>query len=254
MCELDSRCDAGGIYPGVRAAFNLLGAFEVGRQSVVAAWYYLKDVPFFMVFHPLSLCPVSVERDQDIVQAGVAQAQGAAVALLYSETSDVWVDVHTPGAALRSLYLALRHAELPVDIVIEQGPLCHRIILRPIKPNVTSFAVEQAHRSTVRLCCTLSNDWSFFQTAARACCSTTAPCTSRCRSFPQTLRRVLRRGWQVGEQSWPAATPGSWMRRIGRAQICSGCSGSRTKAFIWAGRTGTTAAFSGSVAAVLFDP
>ena len=73
----------GGIYPAVRAAFNLLGSFE------------------------------------DIVQAGHVQAQGAAVALLFSETSDIWVDVTTPGAPMRSMYLALRHAQLPVDILIE---------------------------------------------------------------------------------------------------------------------------------------
>ena len=98
----------GGIYPAVRAAFNMLGSFE------------------------------------DIVQAGAVQAQGAAVALLYSETSDVWVDVHTPGAAMRSLYLALRHAELPVDIVIEgdcsSGLLYHYHALYIAFPQISTNA------------------------------------------------------------------------------------------------------------------
>jgi hypothetical protein len=40
------------------------------------------------------------------------QAQGAAAAVLYSETADIFLDpVATYGSGLRSLYLALRRAE-----------------------------------------------------------------------------------------------------------------------------------------------
>jgi hypothetical protein len=56
----------------------------------------------------------------DIVMHGTAQAEQATVALLYSETSDIWHDgVGTLGSAKRALYLALRHLQFPVDIVIE---------------------------------------------------------------------------------------------------------------------------------------
>ena len=56
----------------------------------------------------------------DIVDSGSAQLNLAKVALLYSETADIWYSpLYTPGAAKRSLYLALRHAQIPLDIVNE---------------------------------------------------------------------------------------------------------------------------------------
>jgi hypothetical protein len=100
----------GGAYPAVREGLNLLGAFE------------------------------------DIVQAGYVQAQGAAVALLYSETSDIYRDtISTFGTGLRTLYLALRHAELPVDVVTETdgGLLRHYSCLYITQPHMTtSFGAE----------------------------------------------------------------------------------------------------------------
>jgi hypothetical protein len=101
----------GGAYPAVREGLNLLGTFE------------------------------------DIVQRGAVQAQGAAAALLYSETADAWYDGVGPTSAsfasgLRSLYLALRHAELPVDVVIEPdaaaGRLRHYAALYVVYPHMTT--------------------------------------------------------------------------------------------------------------------
>ena len=44
---------------------------------------------------------------------GVAQAQGASVALLYSQTADIWSDgVGTIGAHKKAIYLALRHLQV----------------------------------------------------------------------------------------------------------------------------------------------
>jgi hypothetical protein len=81
----DVEAGLGGSYPAVRAALNELGLFD------------------------------------DIVAEGSVQPQGAAVALLYSESADIWFgSTGTSGAALRSLYIALRHSELPVDIVTEE--------------------------------------------------------------------------------------------------------------------------------------
>ena len=99
--------------PAVREGLNLLGAFE------------------------------------NIVQNGVAQAQGAAVALLYSETADIFRDpVGTLGTGLRTLYLALRHAELPVDVVTEDdaGLLKHYSCLYVTMPHMTTEFGEAVAR------------------------------------------------------------------------------------------------------------
>jgi hypothetical protein len=79
------------------------------------------------------------------VQTGVAQAQGAAVAVLLSESADIyWDPVGTHGSGLRTLYLALKHAELPVDIVVEDdcvsGLLKHYDVLYVTMPHLTDEA------------------------------------------------------------------------------------------------------------------
>eukprot|EP01052_Picozoa_sp_SAG31_P001968 SAG31_NODE_66_length_28567_cov_30.222698_9_plen_424_part_00 len=57
---------------------------------------------------------------EDIVQTGTAQAQGAAVAILASESSNYWLrNAGTQGAAKRTLYIALKHGGYPVDFVLE---------------------------------------------------------------------------------------------------------------------------------------
>lgn len=88
----------GGAYPTVRRALNALGSFE------------------------------------DIVAAGVPWPNGAAVSILYSESADIWLgSVGTFGAGLRSLYIAYRHAGIPVQIVTEDdcanGRLFHTDML-----------------------------------------------------------------------------------------------------------------------------
>jgi|EP01046_Picozoa_sp_COSAG06_P030715 hypothetical protein len=56
-----------------------------------------------------------------IIAKGAAQAQGAAVCILHSETDDVWFNgLEFSPAAKRTLYLALRHSQQAVDIVIEE--------------------------------------------------------------------------------------------------------------------------------------
>jgi hypothetical protein len=67
---------------------------------------------------------------EDIVLHGTAQAFGADVALLISESFDIMSDMATPvnllgragtaGAIQRTLYIALRHLQHPVDIIIEE--------------------------------------------------------------------------------------------------------------------------------------
>lgn len=67
---------------------------------------------------------------EDIILHGTAQAFGADVALLISESFDIMSDLATPvnllgragtvGAVQRTLYIALRHLQHPVDIIIEE--------------------------------------------------------------------------------------------------------------------------------------
>ena len=83
---------------------------------------------------------------EDIVLAGSAQHNLAKVAILYSESADIWLSpVGTPGAAKRSLYLALRHAQIPVDVVNEEdcsrGSLNHYSMLFIVTPQVSEEAV-----------------------------------------------------------------------------------------------------------------
>ena len=57
----------------------------------------------------------------DIVMHGAAQSVGRPVALLFSETGDIFHDSWgTAGAAKRSLYIALKHSQCTVDVVIEE--------------------------------------------------------------------------------------------------------------------------------------
>jgi hypothetical protein len=82
----------GGAYPAVRQALSELGNFE------------------------------------DIVQEGTPWPQGAAVSILYSESADIWLSaVGTFGSGLRSLYIALRHAQLPVTILTEDDCVSGRL-------------------------------------------------------------------------------------------------------------------------------
>ena len=99
----------GGAYPTVRAALNQLGSFE------------------------------------DIVQAGAVQT--AAVAILYSETTDIFLETGgTYGSALRSMYIALKHAQMPVDVLIEEdcaaGRLHYYDVLYVAMPHVNDAAAK----------------------------------------------------------------------------------------------------------------
>lgn len=59
---------------------------------------------------------------EDLVQAG--QVSPGVIALWRSEAGDVWHDHDPPfGAGLRTLYVALRHLQLPLDIVVEEDAL-----------------------------------------------------------------------------------------------------------------------------------
>ena len=52
------------------------------------------------------------------------QAQGAKAALLFSETADIYFDDYgTPGSEKRAFYIALRHAQIALDVVIEDDIL-----------------------------------------------------------------------------------------------------------------------------------
>ena len=97
----------GGAYPAVRAGTNMVGTFE------------------------------------DIVAAGARV--GASVAVLYSETADIWLSsTGTYSSELRSLYIALKHAQLPVDVVIEEDCIAGRLhyydVLYVTTPHISDAA------------------------------------------------------------------------------------------------------------------
>jgi hypothetical protein len=82
----------------------------------------------------------------DIIATGVAQPFAQA-AILWSECSDIWLaTVGTVAAAKRSLYIALRHAGIPIDIVIdsdiEKGALNHFSAMYVVDPLVTESAMK----------------------------------------------------------------------------------------------------------------
>ena len=56
----------------------------------------------------------------DILADSVPHAAGVKVALLFSETGDIFLDTYgTAGAAKRSLYIALVHSQVAIDVVTE---------------------------------------------------------------------------------------------------------------------------------------
>ena len=83
-------------------------------------------------------CLQEIGMMDDLVATGVAQPYAAA-ALLFSETADIWWG-NVAGAAKRSLYIALRHAQVTVDIVSEEdcsaGALNHYTTLFIVEAQV----------------------------------------------------------------------------------------------------------------------
>ena len=99
------------MYPAVRAQLNELGLFD------------------------------------DIIAAGTPQAQGAKAAILFSETADIYYDSYgTPGADKRALYIALRHAQIALDVVTEDdiidGTLDEYAVLYTTEGHVTQACGE----------------------------------------------------------------------------------------------------------------
>lgn len=88
-------------------------------------------------------------RFEDIIQDGhIRQAEAA---LWFSETGDIWDNNRDPfGAAKRTLYIAIRHQQLPLDIVVEadalSGALDHYKLLYLTDQNVSRAASEAIAR------------------------------------------------------------------------------------------------------------
>ena len=84
----------------------------------------------------------------DIVMHGAAQSAGSPVALLMSETGDIFHDCWgTAGAAKRSLYIALKHRQLAVDVVIEEDieaapVLAQYTVIYIVDPHVRASAAH----------------------------------------------------------------------------------------------------------------
>jgi hypothetical protein len=84
----------------------------------------------------------------DILAAGVHNAAGVKTALLFSETADIYMDGYgTPGAEKRALYVALRHASIAIDVVIEDdvedGTLNEYAVLYAAEAHMTQSSSER---------------------------------------------------------------------------------------------------------------
>ena len=84
----------------------------------------------------------------DIVAEGVPQAQGAKAAIVFSQTSDIYLDDFGTGAsAKRSLYIAIRHAQIALDVVIEEDIIDNTVseyaVLFLNAPHITQAAAEK---------------------------------------------------------------------------------------------------------------
>ncbi len=85
---------------------------------------------------------------EDIVQDGTVRAGVAG--LWFSEAGDIWKDNRPPfAAAKRTLYIAMRHQQLPVDVVVEDDPLEKYQILYLTDAHV-SRAASKAIREWVK--------------------------------------------------------------------------------------------------------
>jgi hypothetical protein len=87
----------------------------------------------------------------DILAAGVPNAFGAKAALLFSETADIYFDDYgTPGSEKEALYIALRHGQIALDVVIEDdvvdGTLNEYAALYLTAAHVTTDCGEQLVR------------------------------------------------------------------------------------------------------------
>jgi hypothetical protein len=86
LAYTENHCSAPEMYQAIRRGFHELGTFE------------------------------------DILQSG--KVRTGVAALWFSETGDIWKDNESPfDAAKRSLYLAIRHQELPLDVVVDGDDL-----------------------------------------------------------------------------------------------------------------------------------
>ncbi len=82
----ENHCSSPEMYQGIREAFHELGTFE------------------------------------DIIQDG--QVRSGVAGLWFSDAADVWNDNRSPfDTAKRTLYIAIRHQQLPLDVVVEGDPL-----------------------------------------------------------------------------------------------------------------------------------
>ena len=104
------------------------GSYEMVRQSLNGKKNALFE-PFFYIktiFLPRqardkhkkaqkSTFSLELGMFDDIVWDGVAQAAGAKVAIMYSDSADAWMspEVTSQGSAKRTLYTMLKHMGLP---------------------------------------------------------------------------------------------------------------------------------------------
>jgi hypothetical protein len=106
-------------YADLMHGMKVVNLFELRPVQAAYTENYVNDPAMYLAIrdavHELGAL-------EDIVLPGAVRP--AAAALWFSEAADVWGDDRPPfGAAKRTLYVALRHAELPLDVVVEPDAL-----------------------------------------------------------------------------------------------------------------------------------
>ena len=111
----------------------------------VQAAYTENHVSLPETFRQVRRAMHEVARLEEIVLDG--RVRPGVAGLWFSETSDIWKDSVPPHAAgKRALYIALRHQQLPLDVVVEEdalaGKLNHLRVLYLTDPHVSRKAAE----------------------------------------------------------------------------------------------------------------
>ncbi|GIW94543.1 MAG: hypothetical protein KatS3mg110_2584 [Pirellulaceae bacterium] len=134
---------AGSFYAALGHGMTIVNLFEFRPVHVAYTENHVDDPHMYrMVLASLR----ELGAFEDIVQQG--RIRGAQAGIWFSETADIWGDNHgSRAAAKRALYTAIRHGQLPVDVVIEQdaldGTLSNYKLLYLTDPHVSRAATAR---------------------------------------------------------------------------------------------------------------
>ena len=130
-------------YGDLGHGMQIVNLFQLAPVQAAATENYVNAPPMYA---SIQRALAELTRWEDIVQSG--RVQCASSALWFSEAGDIWDDNRDPfAAAKRSLYVAIRHQELPLDVIVEEdalaGELSKYAVLYLADGHVTRAASEK---------------------------------------------------------------------------------------------------------------